>query len=110
MRSGPGEYGHKRGATAEVGAKLTVGMWEGLLAREQKLILQHILSTLLIEGGLGAVSLLGHWTMEPPFLTWFIVADEFAMFVVFLWLLWQLFVTLWNNRERLGGSHVFVLS
>ena len=85
-------------------------MWDGLPTSEQRLIVEHIVSTVLIELGLGVVALLGRWLLEPQPLAWFVGTDEFAMFVVFLWLLRNLGVTLWNNRERVQKLHVFVLS
>jgi hypothetical protein len=69
---------------------------------EQRLIFEHIVSTVLIEIGLAAVSGLGWLAFaDETMRSRFIAADEWAMFSVFLWLLRNLAVTLWNNREKL---------
>jgi len=76
------------------------------LAAEQRLLIQHIVSTLIIEAGLFVVRLGAPYAFGPDFLGIFVKTDEFAMFAVFAFGLYNLGVTLWNNRER---PHVFVL-
>ena len=70
-------------------------------------IVIHIGSTLIIELGLGAVAWFGHLVLEDGFiLTALIKVDEYAMLGVAIWLVRNLAIHLWNNRERLGGPHV----
>ncbi len=76
------------------------------LTTEQRLLIQHTISVIIIEAGLGAVRWLAQVTVSEGLRDYFVWADEFVMFVVFLLGAWNLVATLWNNRERL---HVFVL-
>ena len=72
-----------------------------------RLISEHLASTIIIELGLGLVAWLGHLVLAEGIVrTLLIASDEWAMLGVSLWLVRNLAVNLWNNRERLGGPNV----
>ena len=85
--------------------------WIDRLAPTLPHILGHIVSTVTIELGLGVVTWFGHVALEPGFVrTVLIGIDEWAMLGVSAWLVRNLAIHLWNNRERLGGGAHVVLA
>jgi hypothetical protein len=78
-----------------------------LFDKNLRIIVEHLLATLVILVGLGVVHWLGHVILaDGLLLTIFIGIDEITLVGVSLWFVRNLAVNLWNNRERLRGTNV----
>ena len=77
------------------------GFWQ-----ENRPILGHIGTTLIIEAGLTLSHWLGKFLGDGMAVTILLIVDEWAALGIAIWFVRNLAVNLWNNRERLGPSAV----